>query len=67
MPLVYGSAVGGVDNEYITISMHVCKKCDYILARIAAATATYFIAGAIVGLVFFLASPNYDYFMGIKT
>ena len=43
------------------------KKCDYILARIAAATATYFIAGAIVGLVFFLASPNYDYFMGIKT
>ena len=43
------------------------KKCDYIIARIAAATVTYFVVGAIVGLAFFLASPDYNYFFGYKT
>ena len=43
------------------------KRCDYVIVRLAVAMATYFLIGAIVGLIFYLASPDYNYFLGIKS
>ena len=43
------------------------KRCDYVVARFTIPILTYFIVGALVGLVFFIASPDYNYFLGIKS
>ena len=42
------------------------KRCDYVVARFLFPPMIYFIVGALVGLVFFIAS-DYNYFLGIKS
>jgi hypothetical protein len=47
---------------YIYMLYNRRKRCNYILARVAAAVSTYFVGASLIGLVYFIGAPDYKYF-----